>query len=144
DSLGRLWQGPTIQVDFNLPERFNITYIGADGREHIVVMIHRAVLGSLERFMGTLIEHYAGALPLWLSPVQVRVLPIAERHIPYGEEVANYIKQGGFRVEVDARNETLNYKIREAQVEKVPYVLVVGDREMENKTVSPRKRGGEN
>ncbi|MGB9877413.1 MAG: threonine--tRNA ligase [bacterium] len=144
DSLGRLWQGPTIQVDFNLPERFNITYIGADGREHIVVMIHRAVLGSLERFMGTLIEHYAGALPLWLSPVQVRVLPIAERHIPYGEEVANYIKQGGFRVEVDARNETLNYKIREAQVEKVPYVLVVGDREMENRTVSPRKRGGEN
>jgi threonyl-tRNA synthetase len=144
DSLGRLWQGPTIQVDFNLPERFNITYIGADGKEHPVVMVHRAVLGSLERFMGTLIEHYSGALPLWLSPIQVRILPIAERHIPYAEEVAEAIKRRNFRVEVDARNETLNYRIREAQMAKIPYVLVVGDREMTSKTVSPRKRGGEN
>jgi threonyl-tRNA synthetase len=144
DSLGRLWQGPTIQVDFNLPERFNITYIGADGKEHPVVMVHRAVLGSLERFMGTLIEHYSGALPLWLSPIQVRILPIAERHIPYAEEVAEAIKRRNFRVEVDARNETLNYRIREAQMAKIPYVLVVGDREMISKTVSPRKRGGEN
>jgi threonyl-tRNA synthetase len=144
DSLGRLWQGPTIQVDFNLPERFNITYIGADGKEHTVVMVHRAVLGSLERFMGTLIEHYAGALPLWLSPIQVRILPIAERHIPYAEEVAGAIRERNFRVEVDARNETLNYRIREAQMAKIPYALIVGDREMASKTVSPRKRGGEN
>jgi threonyl-tRNA synthetase len=144
DSLGRLWQGPTIQVDFNLPERFNITYIGADGKEHTAVMVHRAVLGSLERFMGTLIEHYAGALPLWLSPVQVTILPIAERHIPYAEEVAEAIMRRNFRVEVNARNETLNYRIREAQMAKIPYVLVVGDREMASQTVSPRRRGGEN
>lgn len=144
DSLGRLWQGPTIQVDFNLPERFNITYIGADGKEHIAVMIHRAVLGSLERFMGTLIEHYAGALPLWLAPTQVVVLPIAERHIPYANKVMEKLREANFRAEVDARNETLNYRIREAQVAKVPYVLVVGDREEATSTVSPRKRGGEN
>lgn len=144
DSLGRLWQGPTIQVDFNLPERFNITYIGPDGKEHIAVMIHRAVLGSLERFMGTLIEHYAGALPLWLSPTQVVILPIAERHNAYAEKVKERLVEAGFRVEVDARSETLNYRIREAQLMKVPYILVVGDREEASGTVSPRKRGGEN
>lgn len=144
DSLGRLWQGPTIQVDFNLPERFNITYVGADGKEHIVVMVHRAVLGSLERFMGTLIEHHAGALPFWLSPIQVTILPVAERHTPYGESVRERLQEAGFRVEIDARNETLNYRIREAQLAKVPYVLIVGDREEANGMVSPRKRGGEN
>lgn len=144
DSLGRLWQGPTIQVDFNLPERFNITYIGPDGKEHIAVMIHRAVLGSLERFMGTLIEHYSGALPLWLAPIQVIILPIAERHIPYAGRVMERLQEANFRVELDARNETLNYRIREAQLMKVPYVLVVGDREEANATVAPRKRGGEN
>lgn len=144
DSLGRLWQGPTIQVDFNLPERFNMTYIGADGKEHTTVMVHRAVLGSLERFMGTLLEHHAGALPFWLAPTQVTILPIAERHIPYGERVKGLLQGAGFRAEIDARGETLNYRIREAQLMKVPYVLVVGDREEANETVSPRKRGGEN
>ncbi len=144
DSLGRLWQGPTIQVDFNLPERFNITYIGADGKEHKAVMIHRAVLGSLERFMGTLIEHHAGALPFWLAPTQVLLLPVAERHTPYAKRVMEHIERAGFRAEVDSRNETLNYRIREAQLMKVPYVLVVGDREEASGTVSPRKRGGEN
>ncbi|MBC7327111.1 threonine--tRNA ligase [bacterium] len=143
DSLGRLWQGPTIQVDFNLPQRFNITYIGADGKEHIAVMVHRAVLGSLERFMGTLIEHHAGAFPLWLAPIQVVVLPIAERHIDYANRVVERLREAGFRVELDARNETLNYRIREAQVLKIPYILVVGDRESANGTVAPRKRGGE-
>ncbi len=141
DCLGRLWQGPTIQVDFNLPQRFGVSYIGPDGKEHTVVMIHRAVLGSLERFMGTLIEHHGGAFPLWLSPIQVEILPVAERHISYAQQVAEKLKESRFRVEVNSRNETLNYRIREAQLRKIPYILVLGDREVAAGTVTPRTRG---
>jgi len=140
DALGRGWQGPTIQVDFNLPERFDLTYVGEDGQPHRPVMIHRTVLGSMERFMGGLIEHYAGAFPLWLAPVQVRVLPITERHHDYAYQVGARLKEAGLRVEVDARNEKVGYKIRQAEVEKVPYMLVVGDKEREQGQVAVRQR----
>lgn len=141
DSLGRTWQCGTIQLDFQMPEKFDLTYIGEDGQKHRPVMIHRAIFGSIERFIGILIEHYAGAFPLWLSPVQVKILPIADRHHDYAYELKQKLEESGIRVEVDDRNEKIGYKIREAQLEKVPYMLIVGDKEMEEQTVALRKRG---
>ena len=140
DALGREWQGPTVQVDFNLPERFNMTYIGADGKEHQPIMLHRVVLGSMERFFGTLIEHYAGAFPVWLAPVQVKIVPISDVHHKYAKDVYKKLFDNNIRVELDARNEKMNAKIRDAEKEKVPYILVIGDKEVQNKTVSVRKR----
>jgi threonyl-tRNA synthetase len=140
DAIGREWQGPTIQVDFNLPERFDITYVGEDGMEHRPIMIHRVVLGSMERFFGTLIEHYAGAFPTWLAPLQIKVLPIADKHLEYAKKIYEELFKSSLRVEVDYRNEKVNAKIRDAEMEKIPYILVVGDREIENGSVSVRKR----
>jgi len=141
DALGRAWQGPTIQVDFNLPQRFNVTYIGSDNKEYQPVMIHRVVLGSLERFLGALIEHYAGAFPVWLSPIQVMILTIAERHVSYAEEIKEQLLAEGVRVKLDKRNEKIGFKIREAEsLHKVPYMLIIGDKEVENSKVSVRKR----
>jgi threonyl-tRNA synthetase len=140
DALGRAWQLTTIQLDFNLPERFEIEYIGEDGQPHRPVMIHRAIYGTYERFIAILIEHYAGAFPLWLSPVQAVVIPIADRHLAYAEEVAARLRQGGLRVEVDGRRERMNYKIHEAQGQKIPYMLVVGDKEAAAGTASLRER----
>jgi len=140
DALGRGWQGPTIQLDFNLPERWDLSFVGEDGREHRPVMIHRTVLGSMERFFGGLIEHYAGAFPTWLAPVQVRVLPITDAHLDYAEQVKRELAERGLRAEIDGRNEKVGYKIRGAQMEKVPYMLIVGDREIENQTVAVRTR----
>ncbi|MFH1561915.1 MAG: threonine--tRNA ligase [Nitrospirota bacterium] len=147
DALGRAWQGPTIQVDFNLPQRFNVTYVGTDGNEHQPVMIHRVVLGSLERFLGALIEHYAGAFPVWLSPIQVMIMTIADRHIPYAEKVEKQLLEKGIRVKLDSRNEKVGFKIREAEtLHKVPYMFIIGDKEeaclaVETEKVSVRKRG---
>ncbi len=143
DALGRLWQGPTIQVDFNLPQRFGVNYVGDDGSEHQVIMVHRTVLGSMERFMACLIEHYAGAFPVWLSPVQVVIIPIADRHLDYAHQLAIELRNNGIRVQVDERSERMNLKIREAQLGKVPYMLVIGDKELAASTVSPRLRNGE-
>lgn len=143
DALGRLWQGPTIQVDFNLPQRFDVDYIGDDGLEHQVVMVHRTVLGSMERFMACLIEHYAGAFPVWLSPVQVVIIPIADRHLSYAHQVASELRACGIRVQVDDRSERMNLKIREAQLAKIPYMFVVGDKELDASKVSLRLRNGE-
>jgi len=140
DSLDRAWQCSTIQVDFHNPNRFRLEYIGEDGKAHQPVMIHRALLGSLERFFGVLIEHYAGAFPLWLAPVQAIVIPVAERHRDYGRTVGDELRRAGVRVEVDDRDEKMNYKIREAQVQKIPYMLVVGDKDVEARTVSVRHR----
>lgn len=140
DAIGRVWQCSTIQVDFNEPERFDITYVGQDNVQHRPIMIHRALLGSLERFMGVLIEHYAGAFPLWLAPLQAVVIPIADRHAEYAESVAARLRSQGFRVDVDTRNEKTGFKIREAQMQKIPYMLVVGDREAEADQVSVRSR----
>jgi threonyl-tRNA synthetase len=140
DVLGREWQLGTVQVDYNLPERFDLGYVGADNQLHRPVMIHRAPFGSMERFCGVLIEHFAGAFPVWLSPVQVKVLPIAERHQAYAEELATLLRGEGVRVEADSRNEKIGLKIREAQIQKVPYMLVVGDKEVEAGTVSMRTR----
>ena len=144
DALGRGWQGPTVQVDFNLPQRFQTTYIGEDGQEHLVVMIHRTVLGSMERFMACLVEHYAGAFPAWLAPTQVMLIPIADRHIDYAREIEADLRARGYRVQVDARSERMNAKIREAQLQKIPYMLVVGDNEQAASTISVRLRSGEN
>ncbi|MEA3470100.1 MAG: threonine--tRNA ligase [Thermodesulfobacteriota bacterium] len=144
DALGRKWQCATIQCDFTLPERFDLSYVGPDGERHRPVMLHRVILGAIERFMGVLIEHYAGAFPLWLSPVQVAVLTVTDNHIPYGEKVYKQLFDAGVRVERDFRNEKLGYKIREGQLQKTPYLLVVGEREVESGTVSPRQRGGKN
>ena len=141
DSLGRTWQCGTIQLDFQLPERFNLEYTGADGEKHCPVMIHRVVFGSVERFIGVLIEHFAGAFPLWLSPVQAVVLPIADRHADRAHEIEAELKKYGIRVKVDDRSEKIGYKIREAQLQKTPYMLVDGDKEVENGTVSVRHRG---
>jgi threonyl-tRNA synthetase len=138
DALGREWQGPTIQVDFNLPERFDINYIGPDGNKHKVALIHRTVLGSMERFIGGLIEHYGGIFPLWLAPVQVLVLTITEKHIEYAARVVQELMGNDIRAESDFRNEMIGYKIREAQLVKIPYMAVIGDREMVNGTVSLR------
>jgi len=144
DAVGHVWQGPTIQVDFNLPQRFDVCYIGEDGAEHSVVMIHRVVLGAMERFLACLTEHYGGAFPVWLSPVQATVVPIADRHVGYAREIENDFRNDGIRVRVDDRSERMNMKIREAQLEKVPYMLVVGDKEMASSGVSLRLRSGEN
>ncbi len=141
DVLGRQWQCATIQVDFNMPERFDLGYIGEDGRSHRPLMVHRALLGSLERFFGVLIEHHGGAFPLWLAPVQVAVLPLTERHEPYAKEVARRLAAAGVRVTLDDRNEKVGYRIRQAEVTKVPYIVVVGDREVEAGQVSVRERG---
>jgi threonyl-tRNA synthetase len=143
DSLGRLWQCGTIQLDFSMPERFSLEYIDNEGQKKQPVMIHRTVIGSIQRFVGILIEHYAGAFPTWLAPVQVKVLPITERHLEYANKVAEELKREDIRVEVDDRNERLQAKIRDAQMEKVAYMFIVGDKEMEAKTVAVRKRNGE-
>ena len=141
DAIGRTWQGPTIHVDFNLPSQFDITYVGPDGERHQPVMIHRVVLGSLERFMGALIEHYAGAFPTWLAPVQTLILPIAERHLVFSRKVKELLLEKGIRVEGDWRNEKIGHKIREGELRKIPYMLIVGDKEIENEAVALRKRG---
>ncbi|MGB9834363.1 MAG: threonine--tRNA ligase [bacterium] len=140
DALGRTWQGPTVQVDFNFPEKFNLTYMGEDGKEHQPVMIHRAILGSLERFIGALIEHYAGDFPLWLAPQQAVVIPIASRHQEYSQEVRDLLRAQGIRAEVDSRSEKMNAKIRDAETQKIPFILIVGDREVESRSVSVRRR----
>ncbi len=142
DSLDRSWQCSTIQVDFNLPERFNVTFTGQDSQPHAPIMVHRALLGSLERFFGVLIEHYAGAFPTWLAPVQATVLTVADRHNDWAEEVVQRLRAAGIRAEADTRNEKLGKKIREAQLQKIPYMLVVGDQETEAGNVSPRTRKG--
>lgn len=144
DVLGREWQLSTIQVDFIQPARLGLVYIGEDGQEHVPVVLHRAVTGSTERFLGVIIEHFAGAFPTWLAPVQAVIVPIADRHLDYAVKVANQFKGLGLRVEVDDRNERMNYKIREAQKQKVPYMLVIGDKEIENGEVALRLRSGEN
>ncbi|MCC6535981.1 MAG: threonine--tRNA ligase [Bryobacterales bacterium] len=140
DVLDRPWQLSTVQFDFNLPRRFNLEYVGEDGKKHQPLMCHRALYGSVERFFGILLEHYAGAFPAWLAPVQVRVMSIADRHVPYATEVKNTLEAQGFRVELDAGNDKVNAKIRDAQMQKIPFMLVVGDKEAENKTVSVRNR----
>ena len=144
DVLGRSWQCSTIQVDFNLPERFEVGYRGEDGREHQPIMIHRALMGSLERFIGVLIENYAGAFPVWLAPVQARIMNITDAQTQYCENAYQELRKSGVRIEKDLRNEKLNYKIREAQLEKIPYMLVIGDREAESGTVTVRERSGKN
>ena len=143
DSLGRTWQCGTIQLDMQMPERFELEYTGADGEKHRPVMIHRVVLGSIERFIGVITEHFGGAFPAWLTPVQVKVLPVTDRAAAYADGVAKALDDAGFRVEVDHRSEKLGYKIREAQTMKIPYMVVVGDKDMENHTVSIRHRTGE-
>jgi threonyl-tRNA synthetase len=144
DALKRKWQCATIQCDFTLPERFDLSYIGSDGEKHRPVMLHRVILGAIERFMGVLIEHYAGAFPVWLSPVQAILLSVTDKHIPYGETVYRRLIDAGVRVEKGFDNEKLGFKIRQAQVQKTPYMLVIGDREMEAGQISPRRRDGEN
>jgi threonyl-tRNA synthetase len=140
DAIGRAWQLTTVQFDFNLPQRFQLEYIGEDNKPHQPIMIHRALFGSMERFFGVLIEHYAGAFPLWLAPVQVAVLPITDRVNEYAEELACELRVQGFRVEANLRSEKIGAKIRDAQLQKVPFMLVLGDREMEQKTVAVRER----
>jgi threonyl-tRNA synthetase len=140
DSLGREWQGPTVQVDFNLPQRFDLTYIGEDGKEKVPVMVHRAILGSLERFLGALIEHYGGAFPLWLAPVQAILLPIADRHISYAEGLQKNLQAENFRTEIDRRRETIGAKIRDAQMQRIPYMLIIGDKEEAAQSLSVRSR----
>jgi threonyl-tRNA synthetase len=143
DALHRRWQCATIQVDFAMPERFDLTYVGSDGERHRPVMLHRVILGAMERFIGVLIEHYAGAFPVWLSPVQAILLTVTDRHIPYAEKAYRELIRKEIRIEKDFRNEKLGFKIREAQLQKIPYMLVVGDREEKEETLSPRKRSGE-
>jgi len=141
DVMGRTWQCGTIQVDFAMPKRLDITYTGADNEEHRPVMIHRALLGSIERFMGILLEHYGGNLPTWLAPVQALVIPIADRHAAYGHEVLGALRQAGIRADLDARGESMGRRIRDGQLQKVPYLLVVGDKEQESREVAVRERG---
>jgi threonyl-tRNA synthetase len=143
DALNRRWQCATIQVDFAMPERFDLTYVGSDGERHRPVMLHRVILGAMERFIGVLIEHYAGAFPVWLAPIQAVLMTVTDRQIPYAEGIYHQLIQKGVRIEKDFRNEKLGFKIREAQVQKIPYMLVVGDREVKEGTISPRKRSGE-
>jgi threonyl-tRNA synthetase len=143
DALNRRWQCATIQVDFAMPERFDLTYVGSDGERHRPVMLHRVILGAMERFIGVLIEHYAGAFPVWLAPVQAVLMTVTDRQIPYAEAVYHQLIQKGVRIEKDFRNEKLGFKIREAQIQKIPYMLVAGDREVSEGTISPRKRSGE-
>jgi threonyl-tRNA synthetase len=144
DAIGREWQGPTVQVDLNLPNRFDVNFIGEDGQRHKAIMVHRAVLGSLERFIGGLIEHYAGAFPTWLAPTQVAILPISDRHQEYARQIEERLRGRQFRVKLDERAETINYRIRECQMEQIPYMLVVGDKEVQNNQVSVRHRRDEN
>jgi len=144
DAIGREWQLSTIQFDFNEPERFDLSYIGEDGQPHRPYMVHRALLGSLERFFGVLIEHYAGAFPAWLSPIQVAIIPIADRHLEYAAKVQQELKQAGLRVQLDDRGDRMNAKIRDAQNQKIPYMLVIGDKEQEEGKVALRLRNGEN
>ena len=143
DALGRPWQCTTVQFDFNMPERFGITFVGEDNRQHRPYMVHRALLGSMERFLGVLIEHYGGAFPTWLAPVQARVLPVADRHHGYAGSVVSQLTAEGLRGQADLRNEKIGFKIREAEVQKIPYILVVGDKEAAAGTVSVRLRGGQ-
>ncbi len=140
DSIGRTWQCGTIQLDFQMPERFDLTYTGKDGEKHRPVMIHRVVFGSIERFIGILTEHFAGAFPLWLAPVQAKLLPVTDEHNAYAEQVAEKFTAAGLRVEVDNRNEKVGYRIREAQLQKVPYMLVIGEKEIEAGGVAVRSR----
>jgi len=144
DAIGREWQLSTNQFDFNEPERFDLTYIGEDGQQHRPYMVHRALMGSMERFFGILIEHYGGAFPVWLSPVQAMLIPIADRHVDYAREVTAKLKAQGIRADLDDRGERMNAKIRDAQNQKIPYMLVVGDQEMESGQVALRMRSGEN
>jgi threonyl-tRNA synthetase len=143
DALGRAWQLSTIQFDFNLPQRFGLEYIDERGKARRPYMVHRALLGSMERFFGVLIEHYGGAFPLWLAPVQATVLPLTDRNLDYAQALAEKLQAAGLRVEVDRRSARLDAKIRDAQLQKLPYMLVVGDREQAAGTVSPRLRSGE-
>jgi len=144
DAIGREWQLSTNQFDFNLPDRFDLTYIGEDGKEHRPYMVHRALMGSMERFFGILIEHYGGAFPVWLSPIQAMAIPIADRHLDYAKEVVDKLKSEGIRAKLDSRSERMNAKIRDAQKQKIPYMLVIGDQEMESGQVALRYRSGEN
>jgi threonyl-tRNA synthetase len=144
DSLGRAWQCSTIQVDFNLPERFDLTYRGSDSRDHSPIMIHRALMGSIERFFGVLLEHYAGAFPLWLAPKQVSILTIAERHADFASEISRKLREEDIRTDVNVDNEKIGYKIRQATIRKVPYLVIIGDREVQDGTITVRKRSGEN
>jgi threonyl-tRNA synthetase len=141
DVLGRLWQLSTVQFDFNLPQRFELEYVGEDGERHRPVMVHRALFGSVERFFGVLIEHYAGAFPMWLAPVQVGLVPISEKHLEYAESVKKKLEAAGLRVELDGRNEKMNAKVREFALQKVPFVLIMGDKEAAAEAVSVRTRG---
>jgi threonyl-tRNA synthetase len=143
DAIGRTWQMSTIQVDFQLPQRFELEYVGSDGQRHRPIMIHRALFGSVERFFGVLVEHYAGAFPAWLAPVQVEVLPVAEAHLDYAHEVAAELRGHGFRVEVTGADDTLGKRIRRAKSQKLPYVLVVGDDDVAHHSVGVNPRGGE-
>ena len=142
DALGRLWQCSTVQFDFNEPERFDMNFVGVDNQPHRPYMIHRALLGSIERFFGMLIEHYAGAFPVWLAPVQAKVLSISDKQFDYAKNVRDQLRTAGIRAELDPRSEKIGFKIREAAMEKVPYILVVGDKEIEQDMVAVRERGG--
>jgi threonyl-tRNA synthetase len=144
DALDRRWQCATIQCDFTLPERFDLTYVDADGERKRPVMVHRVILGAIERFIGVLIEHFAGNFPVWLSPVQAVLLTVTDKQIPYAQEAFEELRNAGIRVDKDFRNEKLGFKIREAQLGKIPYMLIIGDKEMENRTVTPRFRDGRN
>jgi threonyl-tRNA synthetase len=144
DALDRKWQCATIQCDFTLPERFDLNYVGSDGEKHRPVMVHRVILGAIERFIGVLIEHYAGNFPLWISPVQVKVLNVTDNQADYVNKVCDELREQGVRVQADLRNEKLGFKIREAQMEKIPYMLVIGDQEVAAGTVTARHRSGEN
>ncbi|HXC92666.1 MAG TPA: threonine--tRNA ligase, partial [Geobacteraceae bacterium] len=144
DCLDRKWQCATIQCDFTLPERFDLTYVDSDGEKKRPVMVHRVILGSIERFIGVLIEHFAGSFPVWLSPVQAVLLTVTDAQIPYAERLFEQLRGAGIRIGKDFRNEKLGFKIREAQLQKVPYMLVIGDKEVENGTLTPRFRDGKN
>lgn len=143
DSIGREWQCGTIQLDFQMPEKFDLTYIGADGQKHRPVMVHRTILGSIERFIGVITEHYAGAFPLWISPVQIKILPISKNQNDYASKISEKLNENGFRVEIDSSDEKIGYKIRNGWAEKIPYMLVLGNNEEEKKAISLRTRNGE-
>jgi threonyl-tRNA synthetase len=144
DAIGRLWQCTTVQFDFNLPERFDLKYISSEGNEIKPIMIHRALLGSVERFFGVLVEHYAGSFPMWLAPVQIMIIPIADRHIDYCNQISDVLKEKEFRSVVNDSSERMNAKIREAQMQKIPYMIVIGDSEISQNKLSIRTRSGEN
>jgi len=144
DALGRKWQCATIQCDFALPERFELSYVDSDGQKKRPAMLHRVILGTLERFIGVLTEHFSGAFPPWLAPVQVKILTVTDRNVAYGQKIYELLSEMDFRVETDFRNEKLGYKIREAQLQKIPFMLVIGDKEVKTNSVTPRRRTGEN